>query len=286
MAVPVADISAGFHTSGVSWRPDAITRFVDGHEVFGTTPPADVNVPMYMLLTLAVGDVSSWPGAADGTTAAVMRIDYVHAFRFTDLLQPAPVMPVERHMLILTGGAGGARLSAGVDDDRISVGCSHESLSGGHGANSFVFAKDDGQDVVLDVKPGIDKLVFDGIGCGKLATKLTASGLQVSYGAKDSALLVCITKPLAGDAVFTAMLLSGTAKEDSMDRSATTTPQQGLGGSGNDMIRGGSGCGWIDGEYGDDTLSGGAGRDDIVLGLHAGHEVVLDFVSGTDRIIL
>lgn len=84
--IPVADYSNGFHTYGMSWRPDVIRWFIDGTEVFQAATPADMHVPMYMLANLAVGGQGSWPGPTDGTSSATMRIDYIRAYQFDDLV--------------------------------------------------------------------------------------------------------------------------------------------------------------------------------------------------------
>ena len=59
------DLSAGFHTYGLSWQADIIRWYIDGNEVAEAATPADMHKPMYMLLNLAVGDTGSWPGKYD-----------------------------------------------------------------------------------------------------------------------------------------------------------------------------------------------------------------------------
>ena len=49
----------------------------------GSAPtPGTMDVPMYMLLDLAVGGVGSWPGAPNATTTfpASYQVDYVRAY--------------------------------------------------------------------------------------------------------------------------------------------------------------------------------------------------------------
>ncbi len=73
-----------------------------------------------------------------------------------------------------------------------------------------------------------------------------------------------------------------------------------IGGVGNDVLRGGKGDDVLKGSFGDDTLVGGAGADtfifdiDISVGqsaeyifrLLSGNDVITDFVSGVDTIVL
>ncbi|MBL6081095.1 family 16 glycosylhydrolase [Belnapia sp. T18] len=89
-----ADLSAGYHTFGVSWRPEEIRWYVDGVEMFHTATPADMlGKPMYMLANLAVGGPGSWPGPADGVSTATMHIDWIRASQFPEFaghVAPAP----------------------------------------------------------------------------------------------------------------------------------------------------------------------------------------------------
>jgi beta-glucanase (GH16 family) len=76
------DLSAGFHTYGLSWQADMIRWYIDGNQVAEAATPADMQKPMYMLLNLAVGDTGSWPGKYDPSLpTGHMLIDYVRAWR-------------------------------------------------------------------------------------------------------------------------------------------------------------------------------------------------------------
>lgn len=72
-----------FHTYGVLVTPAQIVWYFDDVEV-RRVANADFERPAYMLLNLAVG--GDWPGAPDANTRfpAVMRIDWVRAFRLKD----------------------------------------------------------------------------------------------------------------------------------------------------------------------------------------------------------
>ncbi|WP_325269007.1 glycoside hydrolase family 16 protein, partial [Phenylobacterium sp.] len=77
----VADMSTGFHRYGVDWEPDKITFYFDGHVMgVANTAPED-DVPMYMLMNLAVG--GTWGGAPDATTnfPGQYQIDYVRVYQ-------------------------------------------------------------------------------------------------------------------------------------------------------------------------------------------------------------
>ena len=78
----VPDMSAAFHTYAVDWRPDTITWYFDGREVFKAPTPPDMHKPMFLLANLGVG--GTWPGAPDASThfPAKYMIDYIRAYRF------------------------------------------------------------------------------------------------------------------------------------------------------------------------------------------------------------
>ena len=71
------NIYDGYHTYGVDWQPDTTTFYIDGQQVYSTATPSDMNKPMYMLATLAVG--GPWVGDAWGNSGD-MKIDYIRAY--------------------------------------------------------------------------------------------------------------------------------------------------------------------------------------------------------------
>lgn len=96
--VVVADTSAAFHTYGVDWEPLRTIFYQDGQAVASVATPSDMNIPMYMILNLAVGGASSWPGAPNTQTQfpANLKIDYVHVFQTANTIgwtDPAPSQP-------------------------------------------------------------------------------------------------------------------------------------------------------------------------------------------------
>ena len=75
------DTSDGFHTYGLEWTPEDIVWYVDGTESFRQSNFSDV--PMYVLLNLAVG---GWAGKPNAATAfpAEMLVDYLRAYSADD----------------------------------------------------------------------------------------------------------------------------------------------------------------------------------------------------------
>jgi beta-glucanase (GH16 family) len=76
------DFSAGWHTFGVDWEPNAITWYVDGVERRTYTDTSNItSKPMFLLANLAVG--GSWPGSPDASTQfpALYQIDYIRVWQ-------------------------------------------------------------------------------------------------------------------------------------------------------------------------------------------------------------
>ncbi len=74
------DLSAAPHVYGVDWQPHAITWYFDGKPVKRSTNAALIpNVPMYVILDLAVGGWISFPNPST-VFPATMSVDYVRVW--------------------------------------------------------------------------------------------------------------------------------------------------------------------------------------------------------------
>jgi len=74
------DLSLDFHDYAVDWRPDRIAFFLDDREVWRFTDRARIpNVPMPLIVDLAVG--GSWCGPSDASTPndARLLVDWIRA---------------------------------------------------------------------------------------------------------------------------------------------------------------------------------------------------------------
>ena len=76
----IPDASTGFHTYGLDWEPDKLTWYFDGKQVAQENTPADMNKPMYMLLSDMTGTLSSWIGQPASGTSTAMQVNWVHAY--------------------------------------------------------------------------------------------------------------------------------------------------------------------------------------------------------------
>lgn len=79
---------AAFHTYSVAWSPSGIDWSIDGVVRFQTGAANVPNVPMRLLLNLAVGGPQSFVGSPDASTSfpATMDVDYVRVF--SDVPEP------------------------------------------------------------------------------------------------------------------------------------------------------------------------------------------------------
>ncbi len=77
------NITAGFHTYGVNIESTGITYYFDGSAYAKCPANPEINQPFYMLINLAVGSNTSWPGSPASSNAwpAYLKVDYVRAYQ-------------------------------------------------------------------------------------------------------------------------------------------------------------------------------------------------------------
>lgn len=78
--VPTADLSAGWHTFTLDWKPDSLTWSVDGVQRYRLTGPV-TGKPMYLLANLAVGGTFPQPPDATTPSTASFAIDRVQIWQ-------------------------------------------------------------------------------------------------------------------------------------------------------------------------------------------------------------
>lgn len=279
------DLSLGMHRFGVAWRPDQVKWYLDGTELFAMATPADMHSPMYMLANLAVGGVGSWPGASDGLSSATMTIDSIKAWQFADLAGPA--RPANLSMRLVQGGGAADTLAGGAGDDRIEGRTGWDALAGGAGRDVFVFSAGDGQDVITDFQPGIDRLLFQDMVLSKLSIATGPAGVVVSYNqGRDTVTLNGVSSIATSELSFAEAPQTGGAGDDRLGNAAAWRAQSLSGSAGLDVLSGGGGDDLLQGGQGADLLTGGAGRDSFVFESWDGRDRITDFRSGVDRIIL
>ncbi|OLU36004.1 hypothetical protein BVH06_00630 [Pseudomonas sp. PA27(2017)] len=209
----------------------------------------------------------------------------------------------------LRGGDGSDYLYGDAGDDFLAGGKGDDLLNGGNGTNSYLFARGDGKDEIVDAYEGVvtiyvsglplEELVFRRNGTSLEVTFLSSpddrislrsffrdeipfSGIMLQYGDGvqsfiDAAQLHDLT--LAGTAY--ADLIYGYSGDDAID--GLDGDDTIYAGAGNDIITGGLGSDVLYGGVGDDTLDGGSG-DDLLAGGDGNDHYLLATGWGSDEL--
>lgn len=161
------DMTQGFHTYAVDWEPDKITWYFDGQETFESSTPADMNQPMYMILSNGSGTPGSWAGPSDPSTSSQMQVDYVRVYDSNPYTTGGA-------LTFQSGGDAGtdnapsdstssdniSSDTAAASPNIIDVATGHSQLSAADG-DVFVFSGSDHQTRISNFLPGTDKLDFE-----------------------------------------------------------------------------------------------------------------------------
>ena len=153
-----------FHTYGVMWDQNWLVYYVDGVETSRRVTAPDQQLPMYMILNLAVGGY--WAGYPDATTPfpSTMQVDYVRAYQLpgvgltgaTDSYTVAPgsVLTVNAAAGVLandsdpSGQSFSTVLASGPSHGTLSLAANgsftYTPVAGYSGADSFVYRANDG----------------------------------------------------------------------------------------------------------------------------------------------
>lgn len=203
---------------------------------------------------------------------------------------------------ILDGGAGADTLYAGAGYDLLYGGDGNDYMEGGWAYSSISELYGEDGDDILWGGSGISTMLYGGAGNDEL---YAVWSYDYYYGYTDYETTTELYGGVGNDRLVSRNIgdfLDGGAGSDQMfggNGDDTMT-----GGAGADTIRGGRGADAIEGGAGDDEIYGGGGRDTILAGpgadtLTGGNgadqfvfentdegALILDFVSGTDTIVL
>ena len=145
----VPDTSQDFHTYAVDWQPDKLTWYFDGKQVAQQNTPADMNKPMFMMLSALVGTGDT--GAPIPGQTGQMQVDYVRAYSnnpntATSAAPPPPEASTpgaEASTLTLSlsedAWEGDAQFSVAIDGTTIGAPQSVTALHGSGAAQTFTF---------------------------------------------------------------------------------------------------------------------------------------------------
>ena len=161
----------------------------------------------------------------------------------------------------MLGGAGNDTLLGGAGADNLSGGLGNDELTGGDGADTFGFARGDGQDLIhadatdilaLDTSIARGDLVFGKLGAADTLT----IGIK---GSTDSITLDHVSQ-------LDALVVNFGADGSSTTLGQLRLSQNLTGTSGKDTLTGGVGDDTLTGLAGNDVLAGGKGKDLLVGG--------------------
>jgi beta-glucanase (GH16 family) len=153
------DLSADFHTYGMSWSPDSIGWYLDGALVSRwDNPPEQFDQPMYLLAGLMVG--GHWGGAPDATTMfpADYAIDYIRAYAVADapvVLPETDARATAAWVKTITGGSRSDTLKGSTGNDLLDGRAGADTMRGGRGDDTYR-VDSSGDRVVENVGEGID----------------------------------------------------------------------------------------------------------------------------------
>ncbi|HEX8443752.1 MAG TPA: M10 family metallopeptidase [Allosphingosinicella sp.] len=177
------------------------------------------------------------------------------------------------------GGAGNDILIGNQAANLLDGGRGADQLTGGAGADTFLFRTGDSEpgarDVIADFASGQDKISFEGFGALSFVGNAAFSGKanELRYWNEGSSTFVGVDAN--GDRNVDLLIeLSGTQTLSSADfnnlaQSAPASPAPAdpfTGTDGNDVIDGGMGIQTLRGLLGDDSLNGGSGNDILIGG--------------------
>ncbi|MDK2126717.1 calcium-binding protein, partial [Parachitinimonas caeni] len=192
----------------------------------------------------------------------------------------------------LSGGDGRDALEGGAGDDFLAGGREDDVLNGGAGTNSYLFARGDGRDTIVDNYEGIVTIYLADLPLDELIFRREGTGLTVGFKSSPADLLTLSAyfndeTPRGGmriqygngsELVLTAeqlarKTLDGTDGDDTIkgfrsdDKiTALAGNDKVLASTGNDSVDGGAGNDTLLGELGDDQIDGGDGDDSIIGG--------------------
>jgi len=117
----IPNSSQGFHSYGVDWEPDKITWYFDGQAVKQIATPADMNKPMYMVLSTQTGTSSSWAGAPNPGETGSMDVNYVRVYSSNPNAKPASAQttsaPISSASSSTGSSSGAATLDLSLSED-------------------------------------------------------------------------------------------------------------------------------------------------------------------------
>lgn len=205
----------------------------------------------------------------------------------------------------IAGGDGNDTVLAGAGNDSISGGRGDDYLQGGAGADTYIYNRGHGNDVVEDTASDNESSIKDTLsfGAGISASDLIFSNVAnqwntIRVGLTDRSGSVLLRYQNNGDSgVESINFIDGSSWDLVQIMARYVSDQQTAGGdlihgssladvvqagSGNDTVITGGGDDVIEGGLGDDDLQGGAGADTYIYNLGDGDDIITDSDSSSE----
>jgi Ca2+-binding RTX toxin-like protein len=197
---------------------------------------------------------------------------------------------------LLSGGAGGDSLNGGIGNDTLNGGERWDTLVGGQGNDWLDGGLDNDQMFGL---AGDDTYVVDHIGDRVYEVPdegydTVRSSIDYALTPNVEALLLTGAADISGTGNGLSNSLNGNAGGNALSGGLGNDSLYGwdgddslTGGDDHDRLSGGNGSDTLIGGHGQDQMGGGGGADDFVFASVAvnGHDHVVDFIHGVDRLV-
>ncbi|WP_426955242.1 family 16 glycosylhydrolase [Muricoccus radiodurans] len=135
--VPAGDYTAQ-HRYGVLWTPYEISFYVDGHQVFSTGTPTDMNRAMYLIASLGMG--GNWGGAVAEGSSARLAIDSIVAWQLPEYtLEGYTLRESAASVTTILGGEG--EVAAGTARADLLQAAGSATLAGGDGDDTYLVTR-------------------------------------------------------------------------------------------------------------------------------------------------
>ena len=244
---------------------DTITDFDTANDKIDlTTFDASITWAQLSAVISAIEDDPNTPEIESGTT-----IDLSSFGGGTITLEGVTSTDLTADMFILDDFAGTT------GDDTIESTSADNRLTGGGGADTFVFASDHGSDTITDFTVDTDTIDLSAL------TDITQfSDLSISDNTDGNA-VIDLSSQGGGTITLTGV---STADLDGDDFAFYQNTYTGTASA--ETLEGGAGDDTITGLGGDDTLTGNEGDDTFVFAASHGSDTITDFTDGEDTIDL
>ena len=194
-------------------------------------------------------------GVKSGPMTSAIANRTADPFAVTPLTSLSAGSLFDNSNLSLAGGTGNDTLNGRSGNDLLAGGAGNDILNGGGGQDTVLYGAANNRINLnsvsaQDTGEGFDQLT-------NIENVYAGAGNDVLIGNSDD------------------NLLCGEDGNDTLD-----------GGGGNDSLLGGAGNDWLIGGGGFDRLSGGSGNDVFEVRKNSGHDLIIDFKRGEDRIYL